>query len=129
MVLPFSPASQAQALAALRSFLLWPRTMGAHDLSPDVITTALRSAKADVRRPYVVLSEPDHEFLTQGQHVFGHNDGRRCGAPSCESLTVIATTDRTLQRPACLSALPGEADGVAAPTMRGHANFAGAAKA
>src|SRR5262245_20639875 len=53
-----SPGSQAQALAALRSFLSWSRTLGTHRLSGDVISTALKTPKAVVRRPYRTLREP-----------------------------------------------------------------------
>jgi site-specific recombinase XerD len=52
-----APASQSQALAALRSFLAWSGAMGAHTLPGDVIRAALRTPKAEVRRPYAVLSE------------------------------------------------------------------------
>ena len=65
MAAPLSHASQAQALAALRSFLTWAGTMGAHRLPADVIATALRIASADVRRPYVVLSDPELAALLQ----------------------------------------------------------------
>ena len=44
-----APGPQAQALAALNSFLSWSRTLGAHRLSGDVITTALKTPKAVVR--------------------------------------------------------------------------------
>jgi site-specific recombinase XerD len=54
-----APGSQAQALAALRSFLSWSRTLGAHGLSGDVIRTALKTPKAVVRRPYRTLGESD----------------------------------------------------------------------
>jgi site-specific recombinase XerD len=54
-----APGSQAQALAALRSFLAWSRTLGAHRLSTDVIRTALKTPKAVVRRPYRTLGESD----------------------------------------------------------------------
>jgi site-specific recombinase XerD len=54
-----APGSQAQALAALRSFLAWSRTLGAHRLSSDVISTALKTPKAVVRRPYRTLGESD----------------------------------------------------------------------
>jgi integrase/recombinase XerD len=54
-----SPASQSQALAALRSFLAWAGAMGAHRLASDVIRTALRTPRATVRTPYQVLSEPE----------------------------------------------------------------------
>jgi site-specific recombinase XerD len=54
-----APASQGQVLAAVRSFLSWSRTMGAHGLSSDVVAAALRTPRATVRRPYQVLSEPE----------------------------------------------------------------------
>jgi site-specific recombinase XerD len=54
-----APGSQAQALAALRSFLSWSRTLGAHRLSGDVIRTALKTPKVVVRRPYRTLGEGD----------------------------------------------------------------------
>src|SRR4029450_9365623 len=54
-----APGSQAQALAALRSFLGWSRTLGAHRLSSDVIRTALKTPKAVVMRPYRTLGESD----------------------------------------------------------------------
>lgn len=54
-----APASQGQALAALRAFLRWSGSMGAHTLPADVIATALRTPKAAVQRPYQVLTEPE----------------------------------------------------------------------
>ena len=53
------PPSQAQALAALRCCLTWARTMGAHDPPADVVATALRAPRTSVRRPYVVLTDPE----------------------------------------------------------------------
>lgn len=52
-----SPSSQAQALAALRSFLLWSRTMGAYSLPSEVLDLALKVPRATVQRPYDVLAE------------------------------------------------------------------------
>ena len=52
-----APASQAQALAALRAFLTWARSMGAHPLPADVVRTALRTPRTEVRRPYTTLTE------------------------------------------------------------------------
>ena len=52
-------SSQAQAIAALRSFLRWTRTMGAHRLPLEVVELALRVPRATVQRPYNVLSEPE----------------------------------------------------------------------
>src|SRR5262249_47034320 len=54
-----APGSQAQALAALRSFLSWSRTLGAHRLPSEVISTALKTPKVVVRRPYRTLGESD----------------------------------------------------------------------
>jgi integrase/recombinase XerD len=51
--------SQAQHLAALRSFLKWSRTFGAHALPQDVIAEALRAPRATVLKPYVTISEPE----------------------------------------------------------------------
>ncbi len=41
------------------------RTMGAHGLSSDVVDAALRTARATVRRPYQVLSEPEVATVLQ----------------------------------------------------------------
>lgn len=54
-----SPATKAQAVTALRPFLTWARTMGAHSLSGDVLTAALRVPRATVLRPYTVLTEAE----------------------------------------------------------------------
>jgi len=54
-----SPSSQAQALAAVRSFLTWAGSMGAHRLPGEVIRTALRTPTGSVQRPYSALSEPE----------------------------------------------------------------------
>lgn len=51
--------SQAQALAALRSFLKWAGLFGAHALSRDMIGELLRTPGGSVQRPYQVLSEPE----------------------------------------------------------------------
>ena len=56
---PLSPASQSQALAALRSFLAWAGSMGAHRLPAEVVRTALRTPRSTVQKPYSVLSEPE----------------------------------------------------------------------
>jgi site-specific recombinase XerD len=55
----WGPASRGQALAALRSFLIWAGAMGGHHLPKDVIGAALRSPANLVRRPYQVLTEPE----------------------------------------------------------------------
>jgi len=52
-------ATQAQQLYALRSFLTWGRTMGAHALSGDVLHDALRVPRGSVARPYQVLDEEE----------------------------------------------------------------------
>jgi site-specific recombinase XerD len=54
-----SPAYQGQTLAALRAFLTWSRTMGAHTLPGELVKVALRTPTATVRRPYQVLAEPE----------------------------------------------------------------------
>jgi site-specific recombinase XerD len=54
-----APASQAQALAALRSFLSWSRTLGAHRVSAEVVRIGLKTPKVVVRRPYRTLGERD----------------------------------------------------------------------
>lgn len=54
-----APASQALALAGLRSFLKWAGIMGAHGMSADVVTLALRTPTSRVRKPYNVLAEPE----------------------------------------------------------------------
>jgi hypothetical protein len=51
--------SQAQALAALRSFLKWARLFGAHTLPKDMIGELLKTPGGSVQRPYQVLSEPE----------------------------------------------------------------------
>jgi len=51
--------SQAQSLAALRSFLKWSRLFGAHTLSKDMIGELLKTPGGSVQRPYQVLSEPE----------------------------------------------------------------------
>jgi site-specific recombinase XerD len=58
-----APASQSQALAALRAFLHWSGTMGAHRLPGDVIRAALKTPRGSTRKPYQVLSEPEGAAL------------------------------------------------------------------
>jgi site-specific recombinase XerD len=60
-----APASQAQALAAIRSFLKWARLRGALQLSGELVADALKSRRATVRRPYPVLTEPEVIALYQ----------------------------------------------------------------
>ena len=60
-----SPASQAQALSALRSFLGWCGSMGGHRLPSDVIKVALRSPRARVAVRYVVLTEREVGAILQ----------------------------------------------------------------
>jgi len=58
-----APASQSQALAALRAFLHWSGTMGAHLLPGDVIRAALKTPRGSTKKPYQVLSEPEGAAL------------------------------------------------------------------
>ena len=44
-----APASQSQALSALRSFLLWAGSMGKHALPTQMVALALRTPKASVQ--------------------------------------------------------------------------------
>ena len=52
-----SPGSQAQALAAVRGFLGWARTLGGHRISADVVRVTLRTPKATVQTRYSPLNE------------------------------------------------------------------------
>ncbi len=52
-----SPASQGQALSALRAFLRWARAVGVSALPGDVAGEMLRTPRSSVRKPYSVLSE------------------------------------------------------------------------
>jgi len=52
-----APGSQALALAALRSFLRWAGTMGAHSLPESMVRAQLKTPTGRVQRPYVVLTE------------------------------------------------------------------------
>jgi integrase/recombinase XerD len=56
---PLAPASISQALAALRSFLAWAGTMGAHRLPAESIKVALRTPSSQVQRPYQVLADAE----------------------------------------------------------------------
>jgi site-specific recombinase XerD len=58
-----APATQSQALAALRSFLKWSGALGAHGLPDAIIAKTLPSPRATVRKPYQVLSEPESARL------------------------------------------------------------------
>jgi site-specific recombinase XerD len=60
-----SPASQGQALAALRAFLRWARAVGVSALPGDVTGEMLRTPRTSVRKPYSVLSE--HEVAAIGE--------------------------------------------------------------
>lgn len=57
------PASQAQAVAAVRSFVRWARGLdgGRHvpNVTIETMEVALRMPRAEVRRPYSVLSDPE----------------------------------------------------------------------
>jgi site-specific recombinase XerD len=52
-----APASQGQALSALRSFLAWTGGMGGHRLPAEVIARALRTPRASVRARFSVVNE------------------------------------------------------------------------
>jgi site-specific recombinase XerD len=52
-------ATHAQALAALRSFLRWSGTFGAHGLRPEVIAAALRIPRMKIARPYQTVGEKE----------------------------------------------------------------------
>ena len=52
-----APASQAQALSALRSFMAWAGSMEAHSVPGQVINLALRTPRATVQVRYLVLNE------------------------------------------------------------------------
>ena len=52
-----APASQAQALAALRGFLRWAGSMGLHGMNGDTYREALRTPRISTRRPYDVLTD------------------------------------------------------------------------
>ena len=54
-----APASQSQALSALRSFLLWAGSMGKHALPSQMIALALRTPKASVQVRYSVINEKE----------------------------------------------------------------------
>jgi integrase/recombinase XerC len=54
-----SPNSVRVRLSALRSFLIWARSMANLQLDESVIRLALRLPGGDVRRPYQVLSDPE----------------------------------------------------------------------
>ncbi len=57
------PASQSQAVAAFRSFIRWARSLdgGRHLplVTVETMEVALRMPRAEVRRPYSVLSDPE----------------------------------------------------------------------
>ncbi len=57
--LDVAPASQAQALAAVRSFLLWSGDMGGHRLPTRLIRTALRAPTVSVAARYNVVSDKE----------------------------------------------------------------------
>lgn len=53
------PATHAPALAALRSFLRWTGTFGAHGLRAEVIAAALRIPRMEIARPYQTVGEKE----------------------------------------------------------------------
>jgi integrase/recombinase XerD len=58
------PASQDQAIAAMRSFLRWGFGVGLHQMPRDRYGVILESSGAEVRRPYAVLTDPEIRRLT-----------------------------------------------------------------
>lgn len=56
---PLSPSSVARHLAALRSFLRFARLTGQLPVSYDIIKFTLKSPKAEVVKPYQVLSDAE----------------------------------------------------------------------
>ncbi len=54
-----APGSQGQALAAVRAFLAWAGSMGAHLLPPEVVRLALRTPRATVLTPYAVVTDAE----------------------------------------------------------------------
>ena len=54
-----APATQAQTLAAVRSFLSWTGAIQAHALPVEVVRTTLRTPSSVVKTRYEVLSEPE----------------------------------------------------------------------
>ena len=54
-----SPSTMALKLAGVRSFLTWAGAMQAHVLPMEIIRTALKTPRSDVRKPYQVLSEQE----------------------------------------------------------------------
>lgn len=54
-----APASQAQALAALRGFLRWAGALGGHTMPSDAWREALRTPRGSTQRPYSVLTDAE----------------------------------------------------------------------
>lgn len=52
-------SSQAQALAALRSFLAWSGSMGGHSLPPQLVGVALRTPRVSVAARFNVITEKE----------------------------------------------------------------------
>ncbi len=57
------PATHAQALAALRSFLIWASDVGGGHLDEGALRRLLKSPKADVIRPFVILNAGEIQAL------------------------------------------------------------------
>jgi integrase/recombinase XerD len=53
----YAPATKAQMLHALRSFLRWSGALGAHPLSGDTVRLALRVPRTKVKTPRNILNE------------------------------------------------------------------------
>jgi site-specific recombinase XerD len=58
-----SPSTQAQALAALRGFLNWARSMGASPLLAEPVAVALRGPRASVVQPLCILTDAELSAL------------------------------------------------------------------
>jgi site-specific recombinase XerD len=58
-----APASKAQALSAMRSFLAWTRTMGVHSIPEEVIKLALRTPRAVVKSRYSSVTEREIQAM------------------------------------------------------------------
>lgn len=59
VIAALAPASQAQGLSAVRSFVEWAGHFGIHDISSKVIGIALRTPRGSVVSRYSILTEPE----------------------------------------------------------------------
>jgi len=60
---PWAPATMALKITALRSFLRWTRSLGAHGISGDLVEMTLRRPRSTVVTPYRPLSERESALL------------------------------------------------------------------